>query len=58
MVSMLLDINCLEDLPMTSRSDEVKKDVHTIIPESRITLNARLFRENVIVLSLEVSNDF
>lgn len=55
---MLLDISCLEDLPMASRSDEVKEDVHTIIPESRITLNARLFRENVIVLSLEVSNDF
>ena len=57
-MSMLLDISCLEDLPMASRSDEVKEDVHTIIPESRITLNARLFRENVIVLSLEVSNDF
>ena len=55
---MLLDINCLEDLPMTSRSDEVKEDVHTVIPEPRITLNARLFSENVIVLSLEVSNDF
>ena len=55
---MLLDISCLEDLPMTGRSDEVKEDVHTIVPESRITLNARLFRENVIVLSLEVSNDF
>jgi len=58
LVSMLLDINCLEDLPMTSRSDEVKEDVHTVIPEPRITLNARLFSENVIVLSLEVSNDF
>lgn len=46
------------NVPMAGWCDEVKEDVYTIIPESRVTLNTRFFGKNAIVLSLEVSNDF
>ena len=42
---------------MSGRSDEVQKYVHTVILEARITLDPRLFGQNVIVLALEVFDD-
>lgn len=36
--------------------DEVQQCVHPVIPESRITLDTRLFRQDVVVLALEISN--
>lgn len=43
---------------MASRSDEVEQGVNTIITESWITFNARLFCKNVVVLPFEIANDF
>ena len=43
---------------MAGRSDEVEQSMDTIVTESRVTLDTRLLCENVIVLSLEVPNDF
>lgn len=43
---------------MAGRGDEVKHGVDTVVPEARVTLDTRLFGQNIIVLSLEVANDF
>lgn len=43
---------------MTSRGNEVKHGVDSVVPEARVTLNTRLLGQDVVVLSLEVSNDF
>jgi hypothetical protein len=32
--------------------------MHTVIPEARVTLDTRLLSQNVIVLTLEVANNF
>lgn len=32
--------------------------MHTVIPEARVTFNTRLLSQNVIVLTLEVANNF
>ena len=42
---------------MAGRGDEVKHGVDTVVPEAGVTLNARLLRENVIVLPFEVANN-
>lgn len=46
------------DLPMSSRRDEVEQDVNAVVAEARITLDTRLLRKDVIVLSFEITNDF
>jgi hypothetical protein len=43
---------------MSSGSDEVEQSVNTIIAEAGVTLDAGLLCEDIIVLSLEVANDF
>jgi hypothetical protein len=42
---------------VTSRSDEIEKDVNTVVAEPWVTLDPRLLGKNVIVLSLEVTDD-
>lgn len=42
---------------MAGRSDEVEKDVDTIVTEAGVTLDTRLLGENVIVLTLEVADN-
>lgn len=42
---------------MAGRRDEVEEDVHTIVAEAWITLDARLFGQNVVVLSFEVTDN-
>lgn len=42
---------------MTGGGDEVEHSVDTIVPEAGITLDARLLGQDVIVLSLKVSDD-
>ena len=42
---------------MACGGDEVQHDVHAVIPEARVTLDTALLGKNVIVLSLEVSDD-
>ena len=43
----------MKNLPVTGWSNEVEQDVDTIVSEARVTFDARLFSENIVVLSLE-----
>lgn len=43
---------------MSGGRDEVEQGVNTVVPEPRVTLDARLLRENVVVLAFEVTNYF
>ena len=43
---------------MAGRGDKVEKGVDTVVSEARITLDTRLFRQDIIVLALEVSDNF
>lgn len=42
---------------MSRRGNKVEKSMNTIVAESWVTLNARLLRKNIIVLSLEIANN-
>lgn len=42
---------------MAGRGDEVEHGVDTVVPETGVTLNARLLGENIIVLPFEVANN-
>ena len=42
---------------MAGRGDEVEHGVHAVVAEARVTLDARLLGQNIIVLSLEVADD-
>ena len=42
---------------MACRCDEVKQDVDTIVPETRVTLDTRLLSKNIIILSLEIADN-
>ena len=43
---------------MASRRNEVEKSMNTVVAETRVTPDTRFFSENVIVLTLEVADDF
>jgi len=43
---------------MTSGSDKVEQRVDTIVAESWVTLDTGLLCENIVVLSLEIANNF
>lgn len=42
---------------MSRRGNKVEKCMNTIVAESWVTLNARLLRKNIVVLSLEIANN-
>jgi hypothetical protein len=42
---------------VSSRCDEVKENVDTIVPKTGVTLDTGFFGENVIILSLEIANN-
>lgn len=42
---------------MTCRGNEVEHSVYTVVPESRVTLNTRLLGQDVVILSLEITDD-
>jgi hypothetical protein len=42
---------------MASRGNEVEKNVDTVVPKTRITLNSGFLSENIVILSLEISNN-
>ncbi len=42
---------------MAGGSDEVEERMHSIVPETRISLDPGLFRKNVVVLTFEISNN-
>lgn len=43
---------------MTGRGDKVEEGVHAIVAEAGVTLDARLFCEDIVVLPLDVTCDF
>ena len=43
---------------MAGRRDKVEQGVNPVVSEARITLDTRLLGQNVVVLSLEVTNNF
>lgn len=43
---------------MTSRGDEVQHGMHSVVPESGVTLDARLLSQDIVILSLEVPDNF
>ena len=43
---------------MAGGSDEVEQSMDTIVTEAGVTLDTRLLCENVVVLSLEIANNF
>ena len=47
-----------DNLPMTSWGDEVQHGMHSVVPESRVTLDTRLLGQDIVILSLEVADDF
>jgi len=52
---MMLELE--RDVPMARGGDKVEHDMDTIISETRVTLDTRFHRKNVIVLLLhEVDN--
>ena len=42
---------------MTSGSNEVEHGMNSVVPETRVTLDTRLLGKDVIVLTLEVSDN-
>lgn len=42
---------------MTGGSDEVEHGMDSVVPEARVTLDARLLGQDVIVLPLQVSDN-
>lgn len=43
---------------MSCRRDEVEQSVNSVVTEAGITLDTRLFGQDIIVLTLEVPDDF
>lgn len=43
---------------MTSWGDKVEEGVHSVVAEAWVTLDAGLFSENIVILSLDVASDF
>ena len=43
---------------MASRRNEVEKSMNTVVPEAGVTLDSRFFGKDVIVLTLEVPDNF
>jgi hypothetical protein len=40
---------------MAGRSDKVEQRMHTVVPETRVSLDSRLLGKNVVVLAFEVA---
>src|ERR1700744_4154853 len=43
--------------PMPGGRDKVEQDVHAVVSEARVTLDARLLGQDVVVLALQVADD-
>jgi hypothetical protein len=43
---------------MAGRRDEVKESVDSVVAETGITLDTRLFSKDIVVLTLKVSHNF
>lgn len=53
-----VDSQAGRDVPMAGRRDKVEQRVNSVVSEARVTLDTRLLGQNVVVLSLEVTNNF
>lgn len=42
---------------MASRRDKVQQSMYTVVTESGVTLDPRFFSQDVIILTLEISDD-
>jgi len=42
---------------MTCGGNEVQHSVHTVVPESGVTLDTRFLGQDIVILPLEVSNN-
>ena len=42
---------------MASGRDEVEESMNPVVAETRVTLDTRLFRENIVVLAFKVANN-
>lgn len=42
---------------MARRGDKVEHGVDSVVPETGVTLDTRLLRQNIVVLSLKITND-
>jgi hypothetical protein len=47
----------MESIRVSGWGNKVEKGVHSIVPEARITLDARFFGQNVVILTFKVSDD-
>lgn len=55
-MDMFPELNRLS--PVASGRDEIEEGVDPVVPKTGVTLDARLFRENIVVLALEIAHDF
>ena len=46
-----------EHLRMAGGRDEVEESMHPVVPETRVTLDSRLFSENIVILAFKVADD-
>ena len=42
---------------MSCGGDEVQKGMDSVIPETWVTLDTRLFRQDVVILAFKMAND-
>jgi len=42
---------------MPGRRDEVQQSMNTVISETGVTFDTRLFSKNIVVLTLKIAND-
>lgn len=43
---------------MTSRGNEVQHSMHTVVPESGVSLDTRLLGQDIVILSLKITDNF
>jgi hypothetical protein len=42
---------------MAGRSDKVEHSMDTVVPEARVTLDTGLLSEDIVILSLKITNN-
>lgn len=57
-MSVIISNNRFRHLRVASWGDEVKEGVYAVVPEAGVTLDTRLLREDIVILPLEVTDNF
>jgi hypothetical protein len=47
----------MKHVPMTSWGDEIQHGVDAVVPEAGVTLDTGLFGQNIVILSLEITDN-